>query len=219
MLSTAAGWFRARSLKQLGTYLAGLGIIVSAPFGGWADAGPETVTKGEVGKVVETGPLDITIDRVTTSTRPGRAFTASKDGHYLLVFGTVKSTTDKTLTDGELADAVRLVDLDGLERYPGGTDIATPADAVLSDPTPYVVDDSTVVTTVTPGITYDVAWVWERHVAEPPSEVRVQVNAFTFRQSTLQDFEGWMSPTATRYLDLPVKETAPYTPPEPGESS
>ena len=39
-LSTAAGWLRTRSLKQLGTYLAGLGILVSAPFGGWADAEP-----------------------------------------------------------------------------------------------------------------------------------------------------------------------------------
>ena len=216
-LSTAAGWLRTRSLKQLGTYLAGLGILVSAPFGGWADAEPESVTEGKAGDVVEAGPFEITIDRVTASTRPGLDFRASKDGQYLLVFGTVTSTVNKTLSDGELADAVRLVDVDGIERYPGGTVLAEPAEAVLSDPTPYVVDDSTVTHTVSPGITYDVAWVWHRHLADPPQSVRVQVNGFTSRMSTLQDTDGWRDPTAKTHLELPVKKTKAYT--EPAEST
>ena len=220
MRGTAIGWLRSRSTKQLGTYVAGTALVLSAPFGGWADAEPEPPPKGEVGAVLETGPLDITIDRVSASTRPGKGFTESEDGQYLLVFGTVESTTDETLTEGELTQAVRLVDLDGLERYASAPQIAEPADAVLADPVPHLADDATRMSTVSPGITYPVAWIWHRHERAVPETVRVQVRSFTFRQSTLQDTEGWLDPAPLTHLDLPVKQVDAYAdPPADGSSS
>lgn len=203
-----------RPLKQLATWLAAVGVVLSAPFGGWADAEKPALAATAVDKVVATGPLDVTINRVSASHRPGEGFTEFKDGYYLLVFGTVKSKDKVTLRNLELRDAVRLQGVDGLAWLPSGDDWQDAAHATRAQPQTYFTKDSTTMSTVSPGLTYDVAWVFRRAGDPPPTEVDVVVHGFTWRKSNLQNVTGWMDPGPIAHVTLPVTVKPAWTKPE-----
>ena len=115
-IGRAVVWVRDPSLKQLAAWLGALALALTAPFGGWADASHPPMTVVTADQVVKTGPIDVTITRIRANTRPGETFAAMEDGQYLLVFGTARGTAKTTLTNGELADAIRLDGVPGLEK-------------------------------------------------------------------------------------------------------
>jgi hypothetical protein len=204
---------RDRPLKQLATWAAAGAVVLSAPFGGWADAAKPPLPVLEVDTVITTGPLDVTLHRVTASTRPGEKFNESKNGQYLLVFGTVKNSGKETLSNLELRDVVRLQGVDGLERHPTGGAWLSADEAERATPTVYNAADSTTMATVVPELSYEVAWVFERRGEAAPSSVNVEVRGFTYRQRTLDDYTGWLDPTDLGHLRMPVTVKAPYEKP------
>lgn len=209
----ARTWILKRPFAQLASWVGVLALLVSAPFGGWADVKPPPMTVAEVDEVVSTGPLDVTINRVSASTRPGPKFSEASDGQYLLVIGTVRSTEPKTLSNSELRDAVRLVGLDGLPRYAGTTAVVGADEARAAQPQPYFLEDATPMLTVGPELTYDVAWIWQRQGAVPPATVDVEIQKFTYRQRVLDEYTGWLDPQPMAHLVLPVTVRDPYVDP------
>ena len=204
-----------RPLRQLATWAAGVALLLTAPFGGWADAAKPALATAEAKQVIHTGPLDITIERISSSTRPSKAFTALEDGQYLMVFGTVKSTQPKSLDSGELGEAVRLVGVDGLTRSNLDKTPVPAAESTRAKPAVYYVVDSTMMFEVPPLMTFEVAWVWERTGSvTPPASVQVEIEKFTYRQSSLEDSFGWLDPVPTAHLRLPVAIKDPYVDPK-----
>ena len=68
-------------------------------------------------------------------------------------------------------------------------------------------------TALVPDLTYEVAWVWRQQAAAPPSSIDVQVQGFTWRQRSLDDYTGWLDPTPTAHLRLPVEVSPPWVKP------
>lgn len=200
-----------RPLKQLATWAAAAAVVVSAPFGGWADAAKPSPPALKADTVIATGPLDVTVNRITSSTRPGKSFLEAKDGQYLLVFGTVKNTGTQTLANLELRDVLRLRGVDGLEKYPGGGDWLPADESAKAAPTVYNAADSTTMATTVPELTYEVAWVFRRKGGAAPGTIEVEVRSFTHRQRTLDDYTGWLDPTDMGHVRLPVTVKAPWT--------
>jgi hypothetical protein len=212
-IGRAVVWVRDRPLKQLAAWLGALALALTAPFGGWADASHPPMTVVTADQVVKTGPIDVTITRIRANTRPGETFAAMEDGQYLLVFGTARGTAKTTLTNGELADAIRLDGVPGLEKTFYTNDYLPVTKSMSARPTVYAVEDSTLMTELVPDLTYEVAWVWRQQAAAPPSSIDVQVQGFTWRQRSLDDYTGWLDPAPTAHLRLPVEVRPPWVKP------
>lgn len=205
-----------RPLRQLATWAAGVALLLTAPFGGWADAAKPALATAEAKQVIHTGPLDITIERISSSTRPSKAFTALEDGQYLMVFGTVKSTQPTTLDNGELAEVVRLVGVDGLQKSNLDSRPVPVGESTTAKPLGYYVVDSTMMFEVPPLMTFEVAWVWQRTGSvTPPASVQVEIEKLTFRESSLEDSFEWLDPAPMAHLRLPVTVKDPYVDPKP----
>ncbi|MCA0337319.1 MAG: hypothetical protein LCH66_10700 [Actinobacteria bacterium] len=203
-LRRALAWLRGRPLKQLAAWIGALGLALTAPFGGLDEAARPQLGLVKAEQVVPTGPIDVSITRVSATTRPGQNFSEIEDGYYLLVFGTARSTSSTTLTNSELRDAVRLSGVDGLEKGLMIEDYLPAAEALKAQPMVYAVQDSTLMTSLVPELKYEVAWIWRRQGAGAPSSVDVQVQGFTWRQRVLDDYEGWLDPAPMAHLRLPV---------------
>lgn len=215
LVARAVGWVRDRPLPQLAAWVGAFGLALTAPFGGWADASHPPMTVVKVGDTVHTGPLDVTIERISATTRPGEKFAELTDGQWILVFGTVRSTTKDTLANGELRDAVRLSGVEGLEKA-FFTETYLPADkALTAQPTMYAVQDSTMMSDLVPDLPLEVAWVWRQQAASAPGSIDVQVQGFTFRQRSLDDYEGWLDPEPVAHLRLPVTVKPGWVRPSP----
>ena len=202
-IGRAVVWVRDRPLKQLAAWLGALALALTAPFGGWADASHPPMTVVTTDQVVKTGPIDVTITRIRANTRPGETFAAMDDGQYLLVFGTARGTAKTTLTNGELADAIRLDGVPGLEdllhqRLPAGHEVDVGQAHGLCG-RGLDVDDG-----VGPRPDLQVAWVW-RQQQRPTEQHRRAGQGFTWRQRSLDDYTGWLDPTPTAHLRLPVE--------------
>ena len=96
-------------------------------------------------QVVKTGPIDVTITRIRANTRPGETFAAMETGSTF-VFGTARGTAKTTLTNGELADAIRLDGVPGLEKTFYTNDYLPVTKSMSARPTVYAVEDSTLMT-------------------------------------------------------------------------
>lgn len=205
-----------RPFSQLATGVLLLGLVVSAPFGGWRDAdgrGPQTV---EPGATVSTGPLEITIDAVGWSARPAASFSASTVGVYLMVNGTVRNPGSVPVQDEPLADTIRIKDLDGQIRSDLFT--TTPvSDWAQAKPRLYHREDANAISSVGPSLTYRVAWVVERvgPGADLPETLTVEVRGQTYRRHSLNDRMEWLDSTPIATVTVPVEQRPAYQAPTP----
>lgn len=211
-------WLAARPVRQLGLGVLLVGLVLSAPFGGWREVGSDAVRAVRPGAEVTTGPLVVTVENVTWAVRPAESFEASPVGAYLLVYGTARNVTDAPVGGEPMTDTIRLVGVDGLVRR-----TPTLRDPVErwqdARPTVYHRDDAEPLPVLGPGLTYPVAWAfeWSGEGAALPATLTVEVRAQTLRErSTTRELE-WLDSAPTATATLPVRHGTEYV--EPGGGS
>ena len=179
-----------RSLRQLVLGTGALLLLVSGLFGGLARAEPDELDTLVAGRTVETAPFDITVTKVGWATDLGEVLGESEVGRFLVVYATITSTEKQSVDGFVLGEAVRLQGLKGFVKSPAGGDELVASDEAR--PNLVVRDDQVTFDVLNPGLTYDVAYIWEQNAEAPvPSTVDVTVYDHGFRQSSIDDQENW----------------------------
>jgi hypothetical protein len=194
-----------RPLRQIGLALGLLVLLVSGAFGGWARAAPPEVAAPQVGVAHQSAPFTLTLQRARWTTNLGAAGTSER-GRYLIVSALLRTDDTTTVPADVVRDAVHLEGARAVFRSEGSDATATSDDiapwAVL------VVTDSTRVDGAAPGLTYEIAWVWEQERAQPaPTEVTVSTRSATHRASTVDGQLGWFDPVLDARGTMPMKES------------
>lgn len=190
-----------------------LGLVVSAPFGGWKEAVPEhSVATVKPGDTLDTGPLVLTVKDAYWTTRPAETFPAFKGGVYLLVNGTARTNDRQTLGFDAIRSSLRITGLDGLTRDMFST---SPVSAEKGQPTLYHRDDAELLGTLGPGMTYDVAWVfgYVGPTGQLPKDLTVTVYRHTWRKSSITRVEEWLDATPAFEVSLPLTSRPAWTKP------
>lgn len=211
-LGPIRAWIAAQPLARL-SYAALLIVLLgSAPFGGWRSTASDAVAQAAPGEVLSTGQLEITVERAIWSTRPALTFSANKRGVYVLVLGTARVVGDQTVGFQGIADSMRLLGVEDLYRTPNGTEKQTsPADQVA--PELWYRDDATRLGALGPGMTYGVAFVFERRGAGSTLGDTLPVTVYrdTYRRHSINGDMEWLDPTPAYRLVLPLEERPPVS--------
>lgn len=217
-LRRLGSWTAGRPIAQQGAGLLLVGLLVSAPFGGWTSTAPSGVRQVEVGRSIATGPLELTLLEVVESTRPSRVLRAQAGGTLIFVRGTVRVTGDRPVMLGTFGDSLRLVGITGLRPFVGLPGDPMPADQVK--PALYYTEDSSGMSAIPPGMTFPVAWVFERATTgeDLPAALTVEVSGHTWRESGVtRGLFDWFDPTPLATTQLPLRHKPPVE--DSGESS
>ena len=170
------GLSRARALvrrtngrQRLGAGVAAA-LLVTAPFGGLEAAeapGPERLVAG---KAFEVGPYDVTIRKVVTVADLAPSIEPEQEGGRLLVLtGTVTNPGDGP-EFATLVTRAFTVRSGGVVEPGGGRSAAQ----LIS------VEDGQSISTINPGLTYDVAIVFEQEPGWTRQQVTVEVDGYEF---------------------------------------
>jgi len=193
---------RTVTLRQAFAGVAAVVVLASAPFGGLATAEPTGPAELEAGETVHAAPFDISIDRLRWSDDLG--LDEEVRGRYLVAVATLENTSDHPVYATTIAETVRLRGLDGLFTGRRGEETVPSAEAV---PQVLVLADASLLSSASPGLAYEVAFVWEQDESQPlPSEVTVEVASRTWRASRIDDQEAWFDPTVTHTGTFPVSQ-------------
>ncbi len=202
-------WAIDRPLRQVVTGIGLFLLLLTAPFGGWAKA-PATATGPErfaVGKPMTLGPLELTVDRASWNTDPSNTFGPSKVGAYLLVIGHLRNSSNAMVPVGVMKDHLRLT---GLTNVLASMDVTDPKENPVppdkADYTLYNAPDTTVLSSVAPGLTYEVAYVFEVKGTTLPDRVTVDTFGYTWRKSSLDQTEMWLDRTPVGTVTVPLHE-------------
>lgn len=218
----ALRWAKDRPLRDLAAALGVGALVLTAPFGGWADAKAPEPAHVTPGTVIHTGPLDITVTKAVWSVQPAENFTPIEGGHYLLVYGTARNATKAMLDNDELATALRVRGVTDAGAQAGTTPSETAGQALVrQSPVPYHRGDASVLRAIGPDLTYEVAWVFQRQGrgADLPTTLQVEVRGFTWRKDSTDGEQKWLDPTTRSLVAVPLTEKAPLPSPTPTPSA
>lgn len=179
LLSRSRSMARPRTGKQWLLVGAGILLVVTAPFGGLraqAAAQPPTL---RVGRAVDIGPFDVTVNSVVTlaDLRPSPdADPVAEPGipgdRLFLIDVTVRNTTDQPQYSFLVSQAFSGT---------GTGVVALPGEKVPTGRM-YDVADSSGVDQVNPGVSYEFAVVFEQRAGWQPGKVRLGLSGYTFQE-------------------------------------
>lgn len=180
-------------------------LLVSGLFGGLREAPVEAAESLVVGRAHESEPFTLTIERARWTSDLGEIGKTER-GRYLIVIVKVRTDADRSVDLSVLQEAIALKGLAGTYAAMGG-DKVVPSEK--AKPSVYVLADGTRMSALTPGLTYELAYVWEQSSNEPvPAELTVASRSHTWRQSSLDDQMNWFDETVDAVGTVPVKEAA-----------
>ncbi|NUO59068.1 MAG: hypothetical protein HOV71_00740 [Hamadaea sp.] len=189
----------ARAPMQWFLYVVGgLALVVSAAFGGFAPVKQaEPVLK--VGEVNAGTPWNVKITsvRLVGSLEPQVRLKDPAD-HWLAVIAEVEITDVESRSD--IRDIILVKDVPGIlhDEFNGDGDEFAREVVVTSD--------GTRVTTLHPGLTEKVAFLWEVKPDTVPTQVEVQIMGKTHRKSSLTDLMEWLDLAPRAVLTAPVED-------------
>lgn len=197
----ARTWVTAQPLR-VPLVVAGVGLVLSAPFGGWRTAESEVeVPVTEAGQVVQAAPFEISVERAYFSPRPSESFAELAAGQqYVVVLGTLSSRHDTTVESFLATEAVNLVGL------PAALD-------VLGDPVEdegrvpvelYSAQDSTPLRRIGPDLTYDVGLVYRTAASSLPAELTLEISGYTWRAEGITRDADWDDPAVVAEVVVPL---------------
>ncbi|MET0931105.1 MAG: hypothetical protein ABWX74_16410 [Aeromicrobium sp.] len=182
-------WLAARSLRQLLLALGAVIVLASGAFGGLKQAEADEREALVVDKPFVAEPFRMTVKGVFHADDLGEVLGASDVGRYLLVIADISSTQSTSVDAWVVREAVRLKGLDGLARSEIDDRLVPSEDA---DPQVIVTEDRVRLTELGPGLTYEVAFIWEQKLSEPlPETVDLVARVHGFRASTLDGQLNW----------------------------
>lgn len=202
----ASDWATA-SPYRLPLAVAAVGLVLSAPFGGWRTAEPEGLPAVAPGEVIEAAPFEVALDRAYYSPRPSDAFSELDEGQlYVVVLGTVTSRHEASVTGTMFSKAVEVTDLpdpvDPLSLTP--IEEGEPVQGQL-----YSAQDSTGLRLLGPDLTYDVGLVLVTAADELPEELTLEVSAHDWRRDAFSGEEGWHDPDGVARVSIPLAAQEP----------
>ncbi|HEX7738200.1 MAG TPA: hypothetical protein VF426_00980 [Marmoricola sp.] len=200
-LTSAATTFvvkRPRSQK-LGA-LAGVALLVTAPFGGLrsaADVPPEHVS---VDKPLMVGPFRFTfVKAVTVSDLEPAAKPSVEGGRLFVIEARVSNPGERPEPVIELTRALTVQD----------AGVAPDTDGSAATPDMYDVDDSTTLSgSINPGVSYLVALVWDQQPGWTGDHARLRIARQEYRDKdplTLDDHTWWLMDDALATATVPVE--------------
>lgn len=203
MRTRASDWATA-SPYRLPLAVAAVGLVVSAPFGGWRTAEPEGLPTVAPGEVIEAAPFEVTLERAYYSPRPSDSFSdLDEDQLYVVVLGTVTSRHEASVTGTMFSRAVEVTDLpdpvDPLSLTP-----VEEGEPVLGEL--YSAQDSTGLRLLGPDLTYDIGLVLVTDADDLPDELTVEVSAHDWRRDAFSGEEGWHDPDGVARVSVPLTE-------------
>lgn len=178
-------------------------LLVSGLFGGLRDAPVEAAEPLVVGSPHEAAPFTLTVERARWTSDLGEIGKTER-GRYLIVIVTVRTDADRSVDLSILQQAVALQNVAGVYNAMDGDKIVASEKA---KPAVHVLADGTRMSALPPGLTYELAYVWEQNGSEPvPTELSVASRAHTWRQSSLDDQMNWFDETIDAVGTVPVTE-------------
>ena len=181
-------------------------LLVSGLFGGLRDAPVEAAEPLVVGRAHEAAPFTLTVERARWTSDLGDIGKTER-GRYLIVIVKVRTDVDRSVDLSILQEAVALKGLAGTYAAMGGDKIVPSEKA---KPSVYVLADGTRMSALTPGLTYELAYVWEQGKDEPlPAELSVASRSHTWRQSSLDDQMNWFDETIDAVGTVALSKAAP----------
>jgi hypothetical protein len=186
-------------LRNLGAVGAALVLLGTAAFGGLETAETPGLAPFAVDGTVVAAPFEITVSRVVwADDLPGQALT-DEANRWIAVIGTVLSTHSESL-GSELAEAVTLVDVEGLVAAPvAGIDAVRSSQQLL-------LADGTQLSPIQPGLEYEVVLLFEQSgLVPPPDEVTVQISGHTWRADSFDQTLHWLDPTPVAEATVPAR--------------
>jgi hypothetical protein len=168
---------RGRSLRTWALSAGAVLLAISAAFGGLQKADDET-PQVDAGTAIDAGQFEVTVQRVVTVKDLKPLFTPDTGGALIAVVTKLKVTDDTGTTPP--SDLIRLIGVPGVkdtDRPLGTTNLR----------------DATMNPVLTPDAAEDVAYVWKLPKAsELPTEVKLTVQGYDFRESVLDHHDKWM---------------------------
>ena len=184
------GWLAARSFRQIVFAVGAVILLLSGAFGGLSQTEPDderaalTVDEPHLSE-----PIRLTVKRVAWSDDLGEVLGPSEFGRYLLVIADVSTNQDRSVDSFVVRETLRMQGLKGLAKSQLSKDPVRSEDA---DPQVIVTADRTRLSEIGPGLTYEVAFVWEQKKSEPlPDTIDLLTRSHQFRRSSLDDQENW----------------------------
>lgn len=145
---------------------AGVLLLVTAPFGGLRAAADPAASSLHAGKEFRLGPYDVTVRKVVTVADLAPGLRPETDGDRLVaIVGKVRNPGTRPEYAGTLTGAVRLR---------GAGVVGTVRPTLLS------YDDGQRISTINPGLTYEVAIVFEQAAGWQEQQVRLDVERLDF---------------------------------------
>jgi len=188
-------------LRRIGIGGAVVLLAVTAAFGGLREQeedGPEVLA---VDVPVEVPPFELTVHRVVWTTELPNQYPSDKANRWVGVVATVRNTSDVGVYGSTLSDALTLTDVDGLVEPLGLQVPGTRAMSVV------LLEDGSSLTPVQPGLTYEVAFLFEQDGAvPPPTSATVLLQRHTWRSGSLDPTVTWWEPTTTLRGELDARE-------------
>ncbi len=197
-------WLAARSVRQLLLGAGAVVLLVSGLFGGLRRAETDERPRLVLDQAHQSAPLDITVKRVLWSDDLGEVIGPSEFGRYLLVFADVSTDEDTAINVSVVKEALRFQGLEGFRRSQSDSREARSEEA---DPRVLVTEDQVDLSVLGPGLTYEVAFIWEQRKAESlPSTAGLITRSHQYRQSSLEEESDWFDATDDAVGRFPVTE-------------
>lgn len=197
-------WVSRRSIRHLLLGVGAVALLVSGVFGGLRQAPPEPLTTLAAGKPHSATPFEITITKVSWATDLGESFDPPELGRFLVVFAEIRTDQDRSVDSFVVKEALRIRGLPDFAKSDVDQD---PVDSDDADPLVVVATDRVPLGGIGPGLTYEVAYIWQQDDAQPlPASVEVQAYEHGFRRSSLDGQENWFDSTPEAIGTFPVTE-------------
>lgn len=201
-------WLAARSIRQLVLGVGALVLLVSGLFGGLRKADAEPVAALKVDRMLTVEPLQLTVERARWTGDLGDPIGPARGGkRFLTVFAKIRSTSDQSLDSFVVQEALRIDGLSGFAKSQTSDD-AVPSEKAT--PRVVVASDAVDLGNLNPGLTYEVAFIWEQSLSEPlPASLDLAAYQHGFRQSSLDDQENWFDSSVASVGTVPLEKYVP----------
>lgn len=197
-------WLAARSVRQLLLATGAVALLVSGAFGGLRQAQADELQTLVAGRPHVAEPIRLTVKSVRWTEDLGEAIGPSEVGRYLVVLADVSSDQQDSVPASVVSESLRLSGLRDVAQAPFSTEVGPSEDAV---PRVLVTADRVRLSELGPGLTYEVAFVWEQRTSEPvPTTVGLLARAHGFRADSIDGQLGWRDVVDDATGRFPVTE-------------
>ena len=201
-------------LRNLGALGAGVVLLATAAFGGLEPAEEPGATGFGLGDTVHAAPLEVTVDRVVWVDGGLPGATLTDDANRWIAVVAAVSTDHSASLSAEPARTVALAGVDGLVGRP-----VDGSDAVLSDEQ-LVLADGSRLSPMQPGLTYEVAFLFEQAAGAPaPTEVDLVLLGHTWRADSFDGTEQWLDPSPVARARVPARPAEDSSGAEAGDAA